>query len=275
MTPMLLGRCHFSTHWSQRPTQCPRRRRPHPRRPSKRSNRLHSTRRASTAAARASRNAACKLSRRLRRCCALYTHSTQHPPARRANGRTRRLRAGEPSARHSARAERCVGSAPGAALGALRAPPPAARGSAPRVMSQPRCDVCDAPSAPYTCPRCLCRYCTAACYRAHSAECVEAFAREHVCAEATADARAGGAAAAATAAALRRVRLGDSDDEDDYDSGDGDEDGASYRAAPHDASPHRTPPLHCAPRCPAEGVSALRDGACMLARSHVDTLAAR
>ena len=184
-------------------------------------------------------------------------------------------RTAAPAASTRARPARATVRAPNAALGALRAPPPPARGSAPRVMSLPRCDVCDAPSAPYTCPRCLCRYCTAACYRAHSAECVEAFAREHVCAEATADARAGGAAAAATAAALRRVRLGDSDDEDDYDSGDGDEDGASYRAAPQDASSHRTPPLHCAPRCPAEGVSALRDGACMLARSHVDTLAAR
>lgn len=43
------------------------------------------------------------------------------------------------------------------------------------------CAVCAQQVAKYTCPRCLARYCTSACYREHGARCTEGFYKEQVC----------------------------------------------------------------------------------------------
>jgi len=42
------------------------------------------------------------------------------------------------------------------------------------------CAVCAQQVAKYTCPRCLARYCTSACYREHGARCTEGFYKEQV-----------------------------------------------------------------------------------------------
>lgn len=102
--------------------------------------------------------------------------------------------------------------------------------TAPGSSTSAHCVVCGAAAPAYTCPRCLSRYCRAACYQAHSSACAEAFASD----AATAALRnerveQSGEAAAAVAQALRRVNLSeaaearqaDSDDESDDAEGEG------------------------------------------------------
>ncbi len=42
------------------------------------------------------------------------------------------------------------------------------------------CTVCKQQLSRYTCPRCLARYCSAACYKLHGGRCTEAFYKEQV-----------------------------------------------------------------------------------------------
>lgn len=56
----------------------------------------------------------------------------------------------------------------------------------PASMDEVPCAVCKQQLSRYTCPRCLARYCTAACYKQHGVRCTEEFYKEQVGASARA-----------------------------------------------------------------------------------------